>query len=644
MKKFYLLAAMALSAFISCQTIEIESPSEQQVDKVPMTFNAFISMEEELIAAAPASKLEVGSVDTDNKVLKFAWKRGDRIALYDNISSTPNVFTADADGANTSFSGTVSAGATQFIAIYPYSAAVSANVSTGACEIDFPKDQTAVAGSFDPESLVSVGSAAITGETPNPSIRFHLIGALLSFSVDYDDVVFVEFSGSRPMSGDVTFTNTVGASGPAGVGTGTPNYKNVTLRNADGSPLTKGATYYVSVRHTGSNSQEGFTAKLITADAKVASRTGAANLQIARKTLYPLGLFSDSNVNFTYDRYAVYNAGFDVEIAGKKYNKATDGEATLLANGGEFKSSTSGVIFLDASANVTNASEATITSNVVLASSDPLHPATYTGTSGKSILLKSGSLVMDQLIVNMAAFSESGQLMTKKDTEGNFSSLTLWQCDFKNIRRSVYAPNSTALTYGVENILVNGCRFATTTSVSVFSVNSGATTMAGYKSFTFTNNVLYSTGDPQTGTYAFGFTGTNASESNSQTDLVMDNNLFYNIASSNGIFRTYYVKSAYIRNNVLWAQDGSYGSNIKMFKLNLKVAEATSVFTGASSDNYCFGDLGEKSWSISDSDYRGPLTNVTTLSTNPIASFSTSTGEFELVNAYKLYGPQLQPK
>ena len=49
----------------------------------------------------------------------------------------------------------------------------------------------------------------------------------------------------------------------------------------------------------------------------------------------------------------------------------------------------------------------------------------------------------------------------------------------------------------------------------------------------------------------------------------MDNNLFYNIAASSGIFRTHILKSVSIRNNILWAKDGSYGSNIKMFKANM---------------------------------------------------------------------------
>lgn len=129
----------------------------------------------------------------------------------------------------------------------------------------------------------------------------------------------------------------------------------------------------------------------------------------------------------------------------------------------------------------------------------------------------------------------------------------------------------------------------------------------------------------------------------------MDNNLFYNIAASSGIFRTYYLQSVNIRNNVLWAKDGSYSSNIKLFGLNLATAsstesvKATFDFTGESSNNYCFGDLGTKSWSISDTKYRGPLTNVTTLDSNPIKSFDITSGVFELVDAYKAYGPQIQP-
>lgn len=638
-----LMTAFVLGVFSACKALEPEEPTQEgnEYEMVPMTFTAQLSLEDELSYDQSSTKVGIGTVEAGT--IKFAWKTGDEIAVYGDKGGV-NLFTADSDGTSTTFSGSVPAGATKFIAIYPYSAANSVDVGTGACVADIPQVQHAVAGSFDPEALVAVGSAS----SPGAAIRFRLLGSLLSFSLDYDDVVQVQFSGSRPMTGNLTFTNAVEASGPTSVATGTPTYKDVTLVNEDGTALKKDVTYYVYVRHTGSNTQEGFTASLITSDARVAKRVASTNLTLARKTCYPLGKFSDSNMTFDYDRYTVYQAGFDVSLGGNTYNKSTNGDATLLKNGAVFKTGDTGIIFVDASASITNTSEVTVTSDVILASNDPAHPATYTGTSGKSILLNSGSVLIDNMVVNMAAMT-SGQFFTKKDNDGDFSSLTLWQCDFKSIQRPVYAPNSSYLTYGIETVKVNGCRFATPVAVQLFAINSGATTLAGYGLFTFANNVVYSTSGEPLQTYVFYTSATGVSEATAKQDLVMDNNLFYNVAAGNGIFRTYYVKSAYIRNNVLWAKDGSYASNIKLFGLNLATAssseatKATSDFIGESSNNYCFGDLGEKSWSISDEKYRGPLTNVKTLDANPIASFNTSTGEFELIPAYASYGPQLQP-
>ena len=622
---------MAFLALTACQSINTEVPAADQAGKVSMTFVASLDMDE------LDTKVAVSEVDTENKTLKFEWKAGDRIAIYDNLSTTPNLFTATSDGASVSFSGSVTEGATKFVAIYPYSAAESADAETGACVASFPREQTAVAGSFDPEALVATAYA----EATDVNLRFRLLGALLSFKVDFDDVVYVEFSGSRPMTGQLSFNST--ASGPSSVSTSTPNYKDVSIKNADGSPLTKGETYYVCVRHTGSSSQEDFTAKLITADAKVASRTGNSSLQIARKTLYPLGTFSSSNVNFAYDRCAVYNAGFDVTIAGKTYNKATDGEATLLADGDVFKTGMTGLVFVGASANVTNSSEATITGDVILTSNDLEHPATYTATASKSIVLKSGSLVLDNLIIDLSAIS-SGQFMTKKDNDGNFSSLIISKCDIRNVKRYLFSPNSSYLNNGIESVLINGCKIATAADVQLFAINSNATTLAGYKDFTFTNNVLYATTAAAQQTYVFATSAAGIDAASCQQVVVMDNNLFYNIAASNGIFRTHTLKSIYIRNNILWATDGSYGSNIKMFKANMFTntsPASTDSFEGASSDNYCFGDLGEKTWTISDSACRGPLTNVSVLETTPIESFNTSTGNFTLVSAYTGFGPQL---
>ena len=109
MKKIYLLSAMAVSAFISCQTIETEVPAREELQKVEMTFNASFDLGEELAAG---TKTAVGEIDTENKLLKLTWKAGDKIAVFDDKSSGPNEFVANSDGNKVSFSGTVTAGAT----------------------------------------------------------------------------------------------------------------------------------------------------------------------------------------------------------------------------------------------------------------------------------------------------------------------------------------------------------------------------------------------------------------------------------------------------------------------------------------------------------------------------------------------------
>lgn len=638
--RIIILAAFAAALAVCACTKEIpqetETTVDSSVDLVPMTFTATIDNTDD----SDPTKTTLSGLDV-------MWKAGDRIAIFDNTDATvAHLFTATSSGATTSFEGTASATATKFFAVYPYEAAVSCdpadwvNGSTacsGKLIVNIPEFQEATAGSFDPAANIS---AAYTTSSDS-NLRFRIVASLVSFKVSRDDVLAVTLSGSKNMSGSLQVNVTTAGGVGTGDGSGT-KHKDVVVKKSDGTPLTSGSTYYAVIRYrTDSNVYGDFAAKIITSAEEVGTKTTTNALEISRGAIRSLGVL---NPAVETNRYEYYNAGYDLTLGGKTYNRATDGDATLLANGAVFKTGQEGVILVEASASITNTSEVTITGDVVLASNDPSHPATYTGTSGKSLLLKSGNLTIDNMKVNMSDMT-SGQFMTKKDNDGNMSSLTLWQCDFRGIKRYVFTPNSSSLENGIENVLINGCRFGTDAAVQLFAINSSATTLAGYKKFTFTNNVLYSTtGDAQQ-TYVFATSASGITEESSKQELVMDNNLFYNIAASNGIFRTHYIKSAYIRSNVLWAKDGTYSNNIKMFKLNLPVASATSgVFEGASSDNYCYGNLGSSSsWSISDSNCRGPLSNVTTLSANPIKSFNISSGVFELEDDYKTYGPQIQP-
>ncbi len=628
MKRVILITLAALAALLTA-SCEKEANISAPVAKVPATLS--VSVDDAL------TKTALGSDG-----LSILWEGTESLGVFDGIATAPNKFDAASAGATTSFTGEVSEGASSFIVFYPYQAeAVVSDAATSTIKVRMPAVQQAVKNGYDP----AAGLAARVVTSLSDPVKLYNQFALLKVNVDQDGVTAITVSATnRKLAGGIALkvSTNGGSNGDA------PTSNSVTLKNADDSALEQGF-YYIAVRPSSTTSPyEGFAMEVVK-NGVTKTRTASNDLVVARNHILSIGkvstLFDEGggeDPTPTYNgRYEAYMAYEDVVIGGKTYNRGTDGDATLLANGAVLKTGNTGVIFVASDAEITNTSEVTITGNVILASNDLDHPAKYT-TSTKSFLLKSGSLVMDHLAVDMAAFASSGQFFTKKDNDGNFSSLNLEGCHFKNIKRPVYAPNSSYLNNGIESIRINGCIFATSAAVQLFSINSNATTLAGYKDFTFTNNVFYSTsGAAQSYVFATSAEGINASTC--QQEVVMDNNLFYNIAASNGIFRTYALKSIYIRNNVLWAEDGTYSSNIKMFKANSGTDDNPSVFEGASSNNYCYGNLGSKKWSISDAACRGPLTNVTTLTETPIDTADTATGTFTLTSTYSAYGPQPMP-
>ena len=244
----------------------------------------------------------------------------------------------------------------------------------------------------------------------------------------------------------------------------------------------------------------------------------------------------------------------------------------------------------------------------------------------------------------MAAMT-SGQFITKKDNDSDADELSFYSCDVRNITRSVYTPNSSYLAKGVKNILFTGNRFEfDAASVKLITINSGAKTLASYEFFAFTDNVFYTSSATALNSQIFDTSASITDDSGTQA-LFLSNNLFYNIAASNGYFRSWNISSAEVTGNIAWVADGTdIGSNAKFLKFGQPTNDNKANYAGTASDNYCYGTLaGGKSWTIADAKDKSGLSNVTTLDMNPIASFDTATGAFTLVDEYKEFGPQIQP-
>lgn len=631
-------------SMMACNKIEEELAENNEpanvVKLVPMTFSASYSYD---------------GVDDDEATrtvldgLSIKWKAGDKVAVFDNIDpSTPHEFTANSDGAKTSFTGSVNDGAVKFFAVYPYSAAIDCDADdsgdyVGQMNVNIPDVQSPVAGSFDPDAAVL---AAFTDAT-DKAFHFKVPFALAKFTVNYDNVYSVSFSSGKNMTGSLHIN--LKGNGSIGTGDGTTGdkYKTLTIKNADNTPFTKGETYYAVMRYrTDGNSYTDFTATVGNTDCGYADKTAPAAVPMARATVNNLGTFT--GMTFTTNRYKGYMDGLDVTIAGNTYNKATDGDAVELdpANNISDARITAKVHFLVGGGTYT-ASGLAIAKDVVIAGENPAERATIAPYStGSQWKLQNGSLVVSDVVFNMSTL-ESGAFFSNSSATAHFAKLAMDNCAIAAEGKAKYLWASNSKGYAIEEIYLNGCLFRTSgTLLSLINISSDHSAPNCFEKFEFTNNVVYSSTGSNSKVQIFVFTGTGTT-SGWTTDVIINNNLFYNVATSSATFRDYDMAKIQVSKNVCFAVDGTNpGGNAKLFGLSVANSD-TYASNASSSNNYVYGTLATGcSWALSDSKFRTgtSLTNPTVCPASPIApSTDVATGTFVLTDDYDEYGPQPMP-
>jgi len=619
MKKLYIaLAAVAALMPVSCSK-EIDRETAPAEDgMVSMTFQA--SAEETTKAA----------LDSDGKTV--LWEGADEIAVFDGIKATANVFTANAAGATTSFTGTVSAGAAKFVAVYPASAAVAyTEGDEKPISAIIPDVQEATLGGFDPAAAVYVAESTDI----EAKFAFKAAFALLKVNVDVDNVISITVENTKN-----NFAGSINANTSGGVSNGTGTvYKKITLKKSDDSALAKGV-YYIVVRHLGTTSvYQNFKLNYTTSTAMLGERTSANDID---NSLLPrtgvLNLGSLSAVPAEKSWYAYYQAGHDITIGSKTINKATDGDATLWTadNAVLALNKTSleggGVFFLKAVGTGTfnNANNPTITGTTCLiADSDENVAVTFDNVFN---MADAGKLYLKGVNATMTG-GKNCYFSVNKNTSESASDLIVDNCKFATITGtpSIVNTNSSYKAYGVKNIEMVNSLFAIGLASTLVTITSTYAGIADYQSMTFSNNFVYSTTGANLATSIFNYTGTTGND----MSFVINNNLFYNTAAA-GTVKNYSLSSVTATKNVYSAADASgLGANAKMFSIKAVVPSV------AVTDNVGYGVLAAgKSWTIADSDYRTGMDNIIEAATDPIASVNTTTGTFTMATGYESYGPQ----
>ena len=239
MKK-YLFSLMALAAIFAC-TRELPSSDEiasygnadeqvapeqgdEQKPQVQMIFTGVSDPDVE----KPKTMLDVSDFG-------IVWSMGETISVLagsnDSSASTFEVVELESGGRGAVFSGS-SEEADVYYAVSP---AQSATVSGGVVTATLPTSQTAVENSFGPTANLSIAKAEGTNQ-----LFFRNTGAIVGFTVGYDDVTRVKFEGlgaSDVMSGTATF-NLNGGVMPALTGKTGVNYVEMT------GDFVKNSTYY----------------------------------------------------------------------------------------------------------------------------------------------------------------------------------------------------------------------------------------------------------------------------------------------------------------------------------------------------------------------------------------------------------------
>ena len=301
MKRILLFASAAL-LFAGCakeNLIPTENPNNSQKGDITLSFSAS--------QTGFGTKAAIGETTTDAEGAKSTainWQSTDQISVFDGNNQNCAFDTKDFNNEipNCTFEGTVTAVATDYTAVYPYTegATISEGVISG---ISLPATQTAVVGSFDPKAALMAAKTVSSGR----ELAFKNLVGYVKVATDFEckKIELCAASGEKLAgAGTITFTD------------GTPSFtldegaeSTITLLPAGEGTLAAGKTYYIAVPAT--TLAAGWNISFTATDEKVYSRQGTKPIQFKTNTVTNLGTIKLDDlipyVTFTAESEQTFN-------------------------------------------------------------------------------------------------------------------------------------------------------------------------------------------------------------------------------------------------------------------------------------------------------------------------------------------------
>ena len=277
--KTYLLCLGLALTTASCSQDDFDSTEATSEKLVEMSFIAGSSQ--------PVTRTVLGS---DGATV--TWQANDKIGIGFKSPSAKNYpFTTPTSGSDVRFWGTApDVNNVSYFMMYPYQqdAKISANSNTQAIyEYNFPKEQNAIAGTFDPKANVSVGIIPKRGK---PFIAYN-VGGLLRFTIKgTSDVKQVKLLavGQENLAGTINSTITFANDGKISAAQNkfTAASPVVNLK-AESGTLEENKSYYIALPEQ--KLSQGLTLVFIMQDGKAILKKVKQEINIQRAKVYDLG-------------------------------------------------------------------------------------------------------------------------------------------------------------------------------------------------------------------------------------------------------------------------------------------------------------------------------------------------------------------
>ena len=277
--KTYLLCLGLALTTASCSQDDFDSTEATSEKLVEMSFIAGSSQ--------PVTRTELG---TDGSTV--TWQTNDQIGIgFKGYQPKNYPFTTPTSGNDVHFWGKApDVNNVSYFMMYPYQqdAKISANSNTQAIyEYNFPKEQNAIAGTFDPKANVSV---AIIPKRGKPFIAYN-VGGLLRFTIKgTSDVKQVKLLavGQENLAGTINSTITFANDGKISAAQNkfTAASPVVNLK-AESGTLEENKSYYIALPEQ--KLSQGLTLVFIMQDGKAILKKVKQEINIQRAKVYDLG-------------------------------------------------------------------------------------------------------------------------------------------------------------------------------------------------------------------------------------------------------------------------------------------------------------------------------------------------------------------